>query len=53
MPFIPGAPEPLTSDVTDLINPYEAPASSFPWGKVILGGLALAVAYPHLKKLIK
>jgi len=59
VPFIPGAPEPLTGgvtpgDVTGLIDPYPATTgSSFPWGTVILGGLALAVALPYLKKMGK
>lgn len=55
VPFIPGAPEPLTgatpADVNALIDPY--PSAGFPWKTVIVGGLALAVAWPYLKKAMK
>lgn len=55
-PYLPGAPEPLTDD---LMDPYETlqsggkpTGSPIGVGTIVLGGLALALAWPHLKKMM-
>lgn len=55
--FVPGAPEPLTdavspSDVDALIDPYPA-KPSLPIGTILLAGLGLALAWPHIKKMAR
>lgn len=64
VPILPGAPEPMTGMGSELLDPYDdleiaagvkpppPKPAGFPLGKVALAGLALAVAWPHLKRAV-
>jgi len=64
IPFLPGAPEPLTgmgADTGELLNPYEdlqqtasgKASSGIGLGTIALAGLGLALAWPSIKKALR